>query len=96
MSVVRMVRFRTDPADTDEMLTRRAAMIDVVRAKVPGLIEARLSRLEDGSWIDQWQYATAADAEAAVADADEIPQVRAAFALVTEPVGEMAEVVDVR
>ncbi|MEU8137127.1 hypothetical protein [Streptodolium elevatio] len=96
MSVVRIVRFKADPADTEEMLTRRAAMVDVVRAKVPGLVEARLSRLEDGTWMDQWHYRTPEDAAAAVADADRLPEVRAAFALVTEPVGEMAEIVDVR
>jgi hypothetical protein len=56
MAVVRIHRYSVDPAEVDELLTRRTALIAAIRAEHPGLAEARLIRLEDGTFIDAWRW----------------------------------------
>jgi hypothetical protein len=45
-----------------------------MRKAVPGLVEARLVRLEDGTWLDVVAWASQADAEAAVAAHERVPE----------------------
>ncbi len=48
----------------DEMLNRRPALEAGVREKLPGLLEIRLVRLDDGTYLDvlRWESREAADA----------------------------------
>jgi hypothetical protein len=50
MAVIRLDRFKVDPADAEEMLAKRNALVLAVRRAVPGLVEARLARLYDQTW----------------------------------------------
>ena len=93
MTVLRFTRFTTDPADTDEMLSRRAALVSAAENAFPGLIETRLARLDDGTWIDVWQWNSLADAHAAVRVASAIPEAAAAFSLARDVTVEFAETV---
>ena len=48
----------------EEMLSRRAALEAGVREKLPGLLDIRLIRLDDGTYLDvlRWESREAADA----------------------------------
>jgi heme-degrading monooxygenase HmoA len=48
----------------EEMLARRPALEEGVRKKLPGLLEIKLVRLEDGTYLDvlRWESREAADA----------------------------------
>jgi hypothetical protein len=59
MAAVRMHRYTVDPADLQELLARRATLIDALRAAHPGLAEARLTRLADGTYSDVWRWESA-------------------------------------
>ncbi|MEV5408130.1 antibiotic biosynthesis monooxygenase [Thermopolyspora sp. NPDC052614] len=96
MSVIRIVRFTADPADTERLLTRRAELIDAVRAAFPGLTETRLARLGDDRWVDVWRWDSAASAHAATEGAPALPETAAAFALTRDVTSEQAELVDER
>jgi hypothetical protein len=48
----------------EEMLARRPALEEGVRNKLPGLLDIKLVRLEDGTYLDvlRWESREAADA----------------------------------
>lgn len=96
MAVIRFVRFSVDPARADDMIARRADVVTATRERYPGLVEARLTRLDDKTWLDLWRWETAAHAEAAIQGAHDIPGVDAAFALTADVSVEIAELVDER
>jgi hypothetical protein len=95
MAVVRLDRFKTDPARIDELITRRNALVAAVRQATPGLVQARLTRVDDETWIDMWCWETLAHAQAAakLAQTGQIPEAGAAFALTTDGTTEFAEIV---
>jgi antibiotic biosynthesis monooxygenase len=97
-AVLRLDRFRADPTLAEELLARRNALVAAVREAVPGLVEARLVRIDDETWIDMWHWDSRASAQAAAARAraGNIPEAAAAFALTREVVTELADVVDER
>ncbi|MDJ1133684.1 antibiotic biosynthesis monooxygenase [Streptomyces iconiensis] len=95
MTYVRITRFTTDPANDQAMIEKRAVLVAAVRASYPGLIEARLGRLEDGSWVDHWYWNSAAEMEKALAAAPTIPEAGPAFALTANSTAESAEIVAV-
>ncbi|OEJ27986.1 hypothetical protein AR457_29455 [Streptomyces agglomeratus] len=95
MSVVRITRFKTDPANDEEMLARRTTLIAAVRASFPGLTEARLGRLEDKSWVDHWYWDSAESMQKALAGAPTMAEAGAAFSVTTDVTAETAEIVDV-
>jgi hypothetical protein len=49
------------------MLALRPKFVAAMRRAVPGLVDARLVRLDDGTWLDivRWEWRAAADDEAA-------------------------------
>jgi len=96
MATLRIDRFTVDPADTEQLVARRNALVAAIRDAVPGLVEARLVKLDDGHWIDLWRWDSAASQQAAVAAAPTIPEAAAAFSLVGNHTTELAEVVDER
>ena len=94
MADVRIHRYVVDPADVAELLTRRAALITAIRADHPGLAEARLIRLEDGTFIDAWRWDSAEQMQAALASAPTLPEVAAAMSLTRDRSTEDGEIVD--
>ena len=96
MSVLRLTRFKADPKDADQVLARRAELIDAIRAKFPGLTEARLARVDDESWVDVWRWESADALDAAVAGAHSMPETPAAFAIVRDASVELLELIDER
>jgi hypothetical protein len=96
VAVTRTSRFAVDPALTQEMLDKRAALITAVRAAFPGLTEARLARAGDDRWVDTWRWESTASMQAAIAGAPALPEAAAAFSLTSDLTAEQAEVVDER
>jgi quinol monooxygenase YgiN len=96
MTLIRTTRFTTDPARADEMIARRAELIAAVRAATPGPVEARLTRVDEHTWLDIWRWESPADLEAAAALAHDLPAAASAFELAKDPVVEQAELVDER
>ena len=96
MAVVRTTRFRAEHTTTEKVLDTRARLIAAVRASHPGLTEARLARLEDGTWVDAWRWESPEAMQAALASAPSLPEAAAAFALATDATAENALVIDER
>lgn len=98
MSVLRIDHFTVDPARAEDLIHRRNDLVAAVRKAVPGLLEARLARKDDRTWIDLWRWDTHANAQAAVdlARSGALPEAAAAFELATDVSTEFTEVIDER
>lgn len=98
MTVLRIDRFTVDPARVEELLQRRNALVAAVRAAVPGLLDARLVRKDERTWLDLWRWDSRSNAEAAgaLARSGALPQAPAAFELAADVTTEFTEVVDER
>jgi hypothetical protein len=83
------------PADIEELLVRRAALITAIRADHPGLAEARLIRLEDATFVDSWRWDSAEHMQASLAAAP-FPEAGPAWTLTREATSEDGEIVDER
>jgi hypothetical protein len=94
MSVVRIHHYTVDPADFQELLTRRAAVIAAIRAAHPGLAETRLTR-HDGTLTDTWRWDSAGQMQAALATMP-TPEARAAMSLTRDATARDGEIVDER
>lgn len=92
--LVRLVRVTVDPEAAGELLERRRALIEEVRERFGGLVDARLTRVDAHTWIDLWEWESAAAAEAAAAA--RLPAAAHAFALASAVHTEDAELVDRR
>ena len=57
---------RPGEADLEQLLARRVKHIDAIRAAHPGLAEARLTRLADGTYSDEWRWESAEQMRAAL------------------------------
>lgn len=96
MSDIRIHRYAVDPENLDEFIARRAALIEAMRARHPGLTETRLIKLDDGTFVDTWRWASADEMQAAFASVREMPEVPAAMSLAADASNEDGEVVDER
>jgi len=96
MAASRTHRYTVDPADLDELIARRATLITAIRAAHPGLAEARLTRLEDGTFTDVWRWDSAEQMQAALADMARFPEARAAMSLTRDATALDGEIVDER
>jgi hypothetical protein len=96
MAVVRMHRYSIDPADLDELIARRATLITAIRAAHSGLAEARLTRLENGTFSDVWRWDSAEQMQAALAAISTFPEARAAMSLTRDATAVNGEIVDER
>ena len=96
MAVSRTHRYAVDPADLDELIARRATLITAIRAAHPGLAEARLTRLEEGTFTDVWRWDSAEQMQAALADMARFPEARAAMSLTRDATAVDGEIVDER
>lgn len=84
MAVLELARFKVDPGRAAQMLESRDAMVAAMRARFPGLIEARLARLDDATWIDVWKWESLQRAKDAAAAAAGVPEAAALFSLISE------------
>jgi hypothetical protein len=96
MADIRIHRYTVDPADMDELLERRAVLIAALRVAHPGLLEALLIRLEDGSLVDVWRWASAEQMQSALAEAPTFPEVGAAMSLTRDRTADDGEIIDER
>jgi len=96
MAASRTHRYTVDPADLDELIARRATLITAIRAAHPGLAEARLTRLEDGTFTDVWRWDSAEQMQAALADMARFPEARAAMSLTRDATALDGEILDER
>ncbi|WP_188188664.1 antibiotic biosynthesis monooxygenase [Nonomuraea sp. SYSU D8015] len=94
MSVITVTRFQIDPADADELRARHAALVAATRAAAPGLIEARLGRVDDTTWVGVWRWDSAAGLQTARQAVPGNAEASAAFALTREATAEDIEVLD--
>lgn len=74
MSIIRITRYTTDPADVAAMLSRRDALVSAVRAAHPGLQQATLGRVDRDTWLDLWWWGSREELQAAVADTRTCPR----------------------
>jgi hypothetical protein len=98
MAALTYSRFKIDPADTQELIGRRNTLVDAVRKAVPGLLQARLAKIDDENWIDVWHWDSPASVQVAgeLARTGNLPEAPPAFALLKDLTREDAEVVDER
>ncbi|MEV0461363.1 hypothetical protein AB0I30_07630 [Nocardia tengchongensis] len=94
MAVIRLHRFRVARADLDNLLSQRRILIDGIRRAHPGLTETRLTRLEDGTYLDTWRWDSAEHMLSAVAAAQGIPLVDATEALMLDATALTGEILD--
>jgi heme-degrading monooxygenase HmoA len=71
---IEVVHARVRDGAEEEMLSRRPALEAGVREKLPGLLDIRLIRLEDGTYIDLLRWESREAADAAVEKFAEIPE----------------------
>jgi hypothetical protein len=90
---VRIHHYAVAPSDFDEFRARRAKLIKVIRVTHPGLIEARLTRLEDGTYTDAWRWDSAEHMSAAF-PAMSLPGAGAAMSLTTDVTGQNGEIIE--
>jgi hypothetical protein len=91
MSLIAITRFEATTDDATDIRTRHDALVDAVRASIPGLTEARLGRLED-QWVGVWRWESADHLKAARELAPTLAETKAAFALVREGTSAVDEV----
>lgn len=91
MSLIAITRFEATTDDAADIRTRHNALVDAVRATIPGLTEARLGRLKD-QWVGVWRWESADDLKAARELAPTLAETKAAFALVREGTSAVDEI----
>jgi Antibiotic biosynthesis monooxygenase len=96
MADVRVHRYRVDEGRLDEFLARRSDLIGVLRNEHPGLIETRLVRVGDTTFLDIWRWRSSAEMQAGLMAAPSIPEVGAAMSLTRERTAEDGELLDER
>jgi hypothetical protein len=69
------------------MLTKRPAFVSAMKRAIPGLIDARLVKLEDGTRLDIVRWELRAAAEKAAAAHGLVPEAGEMDALVAEVMG---------
>ena len=92
VAVVRVHTYVVEPKNLAEFLTRRAAVIDLIRAAHPGPVATRLVRLEDGSYTDTWSWESM-PAMAAAFPLAQSPEAAAAWSLTSDSTAVNGEVV---
>ena len=91
MSLIAITRFEATTDDATDIRGKHNALVDAVRAAIPGLTEARLGRLED-QWVGVWRWESADDLKAARELAPTLAETKAAFALVREGTSAVDEI----
>jgi quinol monooxygenase YgiN len=92
MALISITRFQADPVDAEQVRAKHAALVTAVRAALPGLTEARLGQLGDGTWVGIWRWDSAASLQAARQAVPGTAAATEAFALVRDVTAEDLEV----
>ncbi|MGW1346948.1 hypothetical protein ACWCOV_38255 [Kribbella sp. NPDC002412] len=93
MSLIAVTRFETvDTVEATEIRDRHTALVEAVRTATPGLTEARLGRLPDGQWVGVWRWDSMDTLKSVREFAPNLPEVKAAFALVREGSSAVEEI----
>ncbi|MBE1490697.1 antibiotic biosynthesis monooxygenase [Plantactinospora soyae] len=92
MALISITRFQADPADAAQVRAQHAALVTAIRAALPGLTEARLGRLDDGTWVGIWRWDSAASLRSARQAVPGTAAATEAFALVRDVTAEDIEV----
>jgi hypothetical protein len=69
-----VVHSRLQPGSEEAMLALRPRFVAAIRAAAPGLRDAQLVQLDDGSWLDIVQWDSREAAEAGVAAHGSVPE----------------------
>jgi hypothetical protein len=96
MTAVRIHRYSVDPAQLDDLLARRAHLIDGIRSGFPGLTATILVKLDNDSYVDTWHWESAEMMGAALAAAAAAPPVADTLGLTEDHVVHSGEVIDQR
>ena len=91
MSLIAITRFEATTDDATDIRGKHNALVDAVRAAIPGLTEARLGRLQN-QWVGVWRWESAGDLKAARELPPTLPETKAAFALVREGTAAVDEI----
>ncbi|WP_214318793.1 hypothetical protein [Nonomuraea sediminis] len=94
MTAVRTHIYSVDPANLDELIVRRGALIAAVRAKHPGLSDTRLIALEDGTYSDTWHWDSVEQLVAALRDIPNLPEAPLAMSLTQNATAQNGRVID--
>ena len=81
---VQVVHARVLPEVEEAMLAKRPAFVGAMKRAIPGLVDASLVKLEDGTWLDIVRWESREAAEEAPAAHDELPEAAEMDALVEE------------
>jgi hypothetical protein len=82
-----VVHSRVRAGAEEKMLALRPRFVAAMRAAVPGLLDARLVRLKDGTWLDIVRWDSRASAEAGAAAHEGVPEA-------AEMAGHVIEIID--
>jgi hypothetical protein len=94
MAVLELARYKVGIGKAEAMVFSRDDMVAAMRVRFPGLIEARLARLDEETWIDVWRWDTLENAQAAAEGAPSVPEAAAMFSMIDEVVSmEHADIV---
>ena len=69
-----IVHARVREGIEEEMIARRPALEAAVRERLPGLLDIRLVRLDDGTYLDMLRWESRAAADAAIDQCAAIPE----------------------
>lgn len=88
-----IARFTIKPEAEEQFLAEREQVVAHLRRHFPGLIDARLVKLENGEYLDLVRWASRERALSAAEGAMKVPEIAAWFAYIAEVRGmEHAEV----
>jgi hypothetical protein len=94
MATTTITRFEADPAAADDLCRRHAELVAAVRAAAPGLVDARLGRVDDTRWVALWHWESAEGVAAARAAAPGLAEAAAAFGLARDVTVDDVEILD--
>ncbi len=68
-------RYVVEDDQEQQFLAKRGAMVEAAKENFPGLIDATLAKLDDGSYVDAWIWEDRSFCEAAMAKVETVPVV---------------------
>lgn len=94
MSVITITRFTIEPDVAAALRTRHADLIAAIRSTTAGLVEARLGKVDEQTWVGIWRWDSAEHLQAARRIAPDLPETAAAFSLARTAAADDVAVVD--
>jgi hypothetical protein len=93
MTAIRTHIYKVSDTDLESLIENRSILISKIRESHPGLTEARLVRLDDGTYSDTWHWASFEEMGAALASIGSYPEAPAAMRFVRENAAQNGTVV---